>query len=217
MNYWQMVQIILSIEGNIGAGKTTLLNHIRDRYGDIKVIEEPVSTWSQYTTSDGKDLISHFYEDMDRWSYTFQNAAILTRIINIKKALRDNPQTKIFITERSTQTDKYIFASMLYRDGKINDMEMKLYDTWYENFAKDIPIQAIIWIPTDVDTCVERIKKRGRPGEDNISRVYLENLDRVHKDWLGCNGVSSDGVPVKILHTTEELDSILKEYSKDSV
>ena len=176
--------IIISIEGNIGAGKSTLLKYIRKEYPDIKIIDEPVDTWEKLTTADGKNILQHFYEDMDRWSYTFQNAAILTRILNIKDAIQKHPSGSIFITERSFLTDKFVFAKMLYQDKKLNDMEMKLYDTWYTHFTKDLPIHTILWLPTDPTTCLDRIHIRNRPGEEHIPIDYLKRLDETHEEWL---------------------------------
>jgi deoxyadenosine/deoxycytidine kinase len=176
--------LIVSIEGNIGAGKSTLLKCIRKRYPDIKVIDEPVDTWEKLTTSDGKNILQHFYGDMDRWAYTFQNAAILTRILNMKDAIRKYTGNNVFITERSYLTDKYVFAKMLHDDGKLNDLEMKLYDTWYNNFTKDLPIHTILWLPTDPSTCLDRIHIRNRPGEEHIPLDYLKRLDETHEQWL---------------------------------
>jgi deoxyadenosine/deoxycytidine kinase len=197
--------VILSIEGNIGAGKTTLLRAIHARYPDIKIIDEPVDTWEKLTTNDGKNIIQHFYSDMDRWAYTFQNAAILTRILNIQKAVQENPTAKFFITERSYLTDKYVFAKMLHKDEKMNELEMKLYNLWYDNFTKDIPINTILWLSTDSETCMKHIHKRGRAGEEKIAMSYLEQLDRTHVEWLHepIKGTNIIKVPVGL--TTDEI------------
>jgi deoxyadenosine/deoxycytidine kinase len=176
-----MVVALISLDGNIGAGKTTLLTKFMNM-PDVKVIDEPVDAWGVFRNGD-KNLLQHFYEDTPRWAYTFQNAAILTRILHIRKTIEENPGYKYYITERSVLTDKHVFASMLSKDGLLSDMEMQLYNMWFDSFARDIP-DRILWLATDVDTCVERIKKRGRPGEENISREYLQKLDDAHRAWL---------------------------------
>jgi len=176
-----MVVALISLDGNIGAGKTTLLTKFMNM-PDVKVIDEPVDAWGVFRNGD-KNLLQHFYEDTPRWAYTFQNAAILTRILHIRKTIEENPGYNFYITERSVLTDKHVFASMLSKDGLLSDMEMQLYNMWFDSFARDIP-DRILWLATDVDTCVERIKKRGRPGEENISREYLQKLDDAHRAWL---------------------------------
>lgn len=82
---------ILAIEGNIGAGKSTLLRYIREHYPKIVLIDEPVDIWETMKTPDGKNIIQHFYGDMKRWAYTFQNTALLTRIENIQRAVESHP------------------------------------------------------------------------------------------------------------------------------
>lgn len=136
---------------------------------------------------------------MDRWSYTFQNAAILTRILNMKHAVESSPESKVFITERSYQTDKHVFAKMLHEDGKLNDMEMKLYDMWFDNFTKDLPIHIILWLTTDPDLCLDRIHVRNRPGEEHIELKYLDRLRTAHEEWLGGKN-TSDTVIIKVDH-----------------
>jgi deoxyadenosine/deoxycytidine kinase len=82
-----MSHIILSLDGNIGSGKTTLLNHIRTYLHDIHVVDEPVGQWTELHDKEGKNLLELFYQDKKRWSYTFQNCALLTRLTNIKDAI----------------------------------------------------------------------------------------------------------------------------------
>lgn len=197
---------VISLDGNIGAGKTTLLKKLKNIPG-VYVIEEPVGVWEQFNVN-GKNILQHFYEDQSRWAYTFQNAAILTRIIHINKAIKENPGYKLYITERSVLTDKFVFAKMLHKDKIIDDMEMQLYNMWFDNFGT-MDVAGILWLTTDVQTCVERIKIRGRPGEENISQEYLEHLDKAHHEWLylrsNVERISSD-------ITEEELTVRLQKY-----
>jgi deoxyadenosine/deoxycytidine kinase len=189
---------ILALEGNIGAGKTTLLRYIRDNYPDIVIIDEPVDTWESITDPDGKNILQYFYGDMARWSYTFQNIALLTRIQNIERALKDNPTANVFLMERSYLTDRNVFAKMLHEDGKISDLEMKIYMKWYDHFTVQYPIDTILWLDTNVPTCIERIHRRNRPGEEGISEEYLTRLDNAHRDWLISEGSRVITIPDNI-------------------
>jgi hypothetical protein len=99
--------IVISLDGNIGAGKSTLLEAVRSALPDVEVVVEPVAEWETLKTDDGKSLLQHFYEDKQRWSYTFQNCAILTRLTAIRKSIRETKK-KVIITERSLLTDRYV-------------------------------------------------------------------------------------------------------------
>jgi deoxyadenosine/deoxycytidine kinase len=175
--------IVISVEGGIGVGKSTLLEHIATAMPDVMTIPEPVGEWMRLKNAEGKSLLELFYEDKHRWSYTFQNCAILTRIMGLKNALRDCKK-KIIITERSVLTDRFVFAEMLRDGGDIDAMEWDLYMKWYEAFAEDLPVKGVIHLTTGVGTSAERIIKRGRHGEEHIPIDYLSALDSQHYKWL---------------------------------
>jgi deoxyadenosine/deoxycytidine kinase len=197
--------IILALEGNIGAGKTTLLRYIQENHHDIQLIDEPVDTWETMKTPDGKNILQHFYGDMERWAYTFQNTALLTRIENIQRAIDKHPNARLFLMERSYLTDRYVFAKILHEDKKMNDMELDIYTRWYDHFTSKYPIHSILWLNTDVDTCVERIHKRARPGEENIPRDYLARLDKAHRDWLEVDSCVHEVITLTKDMTVEEI------------
>jgi len=139
--------------------------------------------WETLKTSDGKSLLHHFYEDKKRWSYTFQNCAILTRLTAIQKSIRETKK-RIIITERSLLTDRYVFAEMLKDSGDLNEMEWALYEKWFNNFAVGLPIKGVVHVTTAVDTSADRIMMRARDGEGGIPKEYLAALDRQHYKWL---------------------------------
>ena len=175
-------QIIISIDGNIGSGKSTIIKLLKEKFGDkLYIADEPVDKWvSMKDIITGKNLLELFYEDKKRWSYTFQNYAYITRIMNLKEAI--NSGAEIIVTERSVETDKEIFAKMLLEDSYMSEMEMNMYKTWYNRF--NINIDAFVYLKTSIDNCLLRIKKRDRDGEENISEDYIRSLHLRHNDWL---------------------------------
>jgi deoxyadenosine/deoxycytidine kinase len=175
-------KFIISIEGNIGSGKSTFLKLMRKKFkDDVKYIDEPVQDWLSVKTSDGRNLIENFYADKERYGYIFQNFAYITRIRRLYDAIINSPE-KIIITERSVESDRYLFAEMLEEDGYINKMEKECYDYWY-NFL-NIEIDCFIYIKTDPENCMKRIVERMRPGEDLIEKEYIIKLDIKHDGWL---------------------------------
>jgi deoxyadenosine/deoxycytidine kinase len=195
-----MSHIIISLDGNIGAGKSTLLTEIRNRFHDVHIVDEPVGQWTALKNAEGKNLLELFYEDKKRWSYTFQNCAILTRLKNIQDAVENLDSTmkgpQIIITERSVLTDKHVFAEMLYDSGDIDPLEWELYESWFNIFGKKHPVKAIIYVSTSSSTSKERINIRNRQGEDRIGLDYLDALDRQHKKWI-----ENTNIPVLTLST----------------
>lgn len=186
-----MRNIIISLEGNIGSGKSTLLKFLEETLGENKQIiflKEPVDEWENITDNEGTTMLQKFYVDQEKYSFPFQMMAYISRLALMKKTMEENEDC-VIITERSLYTDKYVFAKMLYESGKIEDVCYKIYKQWFETFAKDYPIEKMIYIKTSPEICHERIEKRSRTGEDQIALDYLKKCDEYHEDMMDKIGV----------------------------
>ena len=178
---------IVSIEGNIGSGKSTLLTNLKSYYegqSSIIFVDEPVSEWeSIIDPHDGENMIQKFYKDQERYSFPFQMMAYISRLALLKEAYENNNNC-IIITERSLFTDKHVFAQMLYDDGKIEHINYQIYKKWFDTFACDFPIEMFIYVNTMPTNCFERVCKRSRTGENNISLDYLTNCHNYHEKMM---------------------------------
>lgn len=201
------IPFIISLDGNIGAGKSTLLEALRTLMPEITVVQEPVADWVTLKNDDGVNLLELFYRDTSRWCYTFQNCAILTRLIDTQRILSEwKPQEgklPVFVTERSVLTDRYVFAEMLHREGKMDALEWSLYMKWFTHYAANLPVKGLIHLTTSAETSKERIHVRGRSGEERIPLEYLNQLDDQHRHWMNTVHLpvlevsSEPGVPLK--------------------
>lgn len=187
---------IFEIQGNIGVGKTTFLENIAsdDFFSKVSIfVPEPVDEWKKITDEDGVNLLQNFYMNMKRYSYTFQNGAYITKMMDVINAM--NSGKKNIFLDRSVQTDMNVFAKMLYEDSidkpkdekLINKMEWNLYNKWnnlYESYIiKDVE-RKIIYLKCDPAVAFARIKKRGRTEESSITREYLTKLHEYHEKWI---------------------------------
>jgi len=183
-------KVFITVEGNIGGGKTTMINLLRKHYPEFEIIDEPVDVWTSMKDEEGRSLLELFYNDKQRWSYTFQNAAFITRYLSAFEALK-KPITRdtVYISERGVLTDRYVFATMLKDDGLLNQVEWGLYTKWFDHFSSLIHVNGIVYIETKSDVCSSRIKHRARQGEDGIPMDYLVALDVYHNKWLNASDV----------------------------
>ena len=176
---------IISIEGNIGALKTTFLDYIRQHSRDIcnmRFLKEPLDEWESFRDGEGKSILQHFYENPSENAFAFQMTAFLSRFSVMEKVVT-NKDTN-YITERSLETDRHVFAEMLYKDGKIREMDFQVYCKWHEFFASRYPADIIIYIQTSPEVCLTRIRSRGRKGEETITLEYLRECHEYHENMM---------------------------------
>ena len=170
---------LISIEGNIGSGKTNLFNLLRNRpaLSNVIFIEEPVGLWETIRDdTTGESLLQRFYTDPERYAFAFQTMAFFSRLALLNKA----PTDCVVVTERSLLTDHDVFAKMLHDNGKIDDLCYKVYLHNSASFVDVVPSK-LIYVKTDPLCCEERIVRRQRSGESDISIEYLHICDEYHE------------------------------------
>lgn len=188
--------ILISVEGNIGAGKSTIIDNLKDHMKgntDIMFLKEPVDIWETIKdTKTDENILQKFYNDSNKYAFSFQVMAYVTRLSTIRTAIRENPDCKIIICERSLDADKNIFAKMLYEDNKIEDINYQIYLHFYNEYVKDYKLAGIVYINADADVCYQRTVKRSRNGESGITKEYLQKCKDYYDDWLFTNNKDTD-------------------------
>ena len=183
-----MSNVIISIEGNIGSGKSTLLDNLKKELSGIDnrqiiFIQEPVDSWGSIKDSNGVTMLQKFYENQEKYAFSFQMMAFISRLAVLRETMLHNP-TAIIITERSLFTDKLVFAKMLFESGKIEDVNYQIYLKWFDSFATECPVHKIIYVKANPEVCHYRISKRLRIGEEGIPIQYLRDCDLYHENML---------------------------------
>ena len=202
---------IYSVEGNIGSGKSTLIRELEKVLTSISYqsenksngstggtitktpivyLQEPVNEWSKVTDKNGESILSKFYKDQEKYSFSFQMMAYISRIAALRQAIRENPES-IIICERSVNTDYNVFAKMLYDDGKIEEVNYTIYKRWFDEFTRDIPITSTIYLKVSPENSHKRVIERNREGE-SIPLEYLINCNNYHDKWLAPGKETSD-------------------------
>ena len=178
--------IIISIEGNIGSGKTTFINQIMNfekmkTNNTICFLREPVNLWESIKNSNNETMIECFYKEQEKYAFSFQIMAYVSRIALIKQAITNG--YKYIFTERCIHTDRNVFLKMLYESNKVEKMNYEIYNMIFETFTQEYNIYHI-YIKTTPEVALERVMKRDRAGEENISLEYLIMCNNYHNNWL---------------------------------
>ena len=188
----------MCIRDSIGSGKSTLFEKLKIHFANNKniiFVREPVDIWESIQDENGTTILEKFYQDQIKYSFSFQIMAYISRINLLKETIKEHPGVTI-ITERSLYTDKMVFAKMLYDTHKIEYINYQIYLNLFDTFKNDFNVDNIIYIKTDPDVCYNRILKRARNGEKNISLDYLQLCDTYHNnmvDILQCDKIVLNG------------------------
>lgn len=201
--------LIISFDGNIGSGKSTtcyeyeqylkkmltdtdpsssssssslVFPTITSFEEEVCFLDEPVALWNQVCDKDGVNILTNLYKDTRANAFKFQMMAYISRLALLRKAVK-NEKIKLIITERSVETDRNVFAKMLYDTGDISHDEFQIYTLWFDEFLTDVPLSGIVYIHASPDVCIERIEKRARAGE-SISIEYIARCHQYHEDWI---------------------------------
>jgi len=197
------------VEGNIGAGKSTFMRMLHNNL-QMPVMYEPVHRWQSIGGS--HNVLEKFYQDSQRWAYTFQSYAFLTRIIEQEHHARTHKKG-MQILERSVFSDRYCFAQNCYEQGIMSELEWQMYTDWFSWLVEEhVPRpNGFIYLSCPVSKCYDRLKKRNRFEEVAVTTEYLQRLHDKHEAWLVQKkeiAASLAGVPVLVLDCSVEFETI---------
>ena len=208
-----MPPLILSLDGNIGSGKSSVMRYLEKNLANycaskgnickICFLQEPVSAWESIGDANGKSIITHFYENNERYSFAFQVMAYTTRMSLLKEALKGDYD--IIISERSVYTDKFVFAKSLYDSEKMSLIEYLIYLNLFKEFQTIFQDLKIVYIRTKPEICELRVQRRGRLGE-TIPIQYLKDCHHYHDVWLNNQTAIEEGL-VLVIDGNEETNT----------
>jgi len=151
----------IAIHGLIGSGKTTITNKLEIE--GVNITREPIEKWRN------SGILGEFYKNPDRWFYTFQVNALLSRLVENQSELM----------ETSALQDIVFGASHFGMPDEKNNIEAKMYWEFVE-YAKithpSIFPKTVIFLKVSPETAYERIIKRNREEEINDKEWWINYL-----------------------------------------
>lgn len=162
----------LAVAGNIGVGKTELTNRLSEELGWAAYYEPVVQN----------PYLDSFYQNMPRWSFHLQIYFLSERF----KAQVEISKSPIpFIQDRTIYEDAEIFARTLRDQGSMTQVDFENYDALFRILVSFLrKPDLILYLRANPQTLMERIARRGRPSEQNITVDYIARLNRAYDDWM---------------------------------
>jgi len=171
-NTFKSCSNIIAISGIIGVGKSTLAKSLGESL-NADVYYEPVET---------NDYLEHFYKDMKKYSFPMQIYLLNHRFRQHQQMVWSNK--KIIIQDRSIYED-VIFAKMLKEDGLMDELDFQTYTHLFQNMSNFLHRpDIIIYLDVAPQIALDRILKRSRCCESDITLEYLTSLKKGYEDWL---------------------------------
>ena len=166
------MQKFIAVAGNMGVGKTSLVQFLEQRYGF-----EPV-----YEPFMDNPYLDDFYQDMKTWAYHSQ-VYFLSHKFRLHMGL--NASERIVVQDRTIYEDAEIFCTNLHRSRKISKRDYQTYMELYQTMKEALqPPDLLIYLRCSVRAIRKRIRRRGRPSEQDIPARYLRGLNGLYEDWV---------------------------------
>ena len=152
---------IITIDGNIGAGKTSILNYLHTNY-NINVDLEPIDKWKPY-------LDNIYLEKKDYFKF-------LIRIWLDRSWIQEKNKSSLVIMERSPYFIRNTFNKLIFDTELININENNIINELYDKTDIIWKSNYFIYLRSSPEKCLDKIYKRGRENEMEISLEYLNNI-----------------------------------------
>lgn len=167
-----MTKRLVVISGNIATGKTTLTKQLASALDWRPELESVADN----------PYLADFYRDMPSWSFHLQFHFLGHRVDQHQRAWM-SPRSAIL--DRSIYEDADVFAAVLHETGQMTDRDFATYRRLFDVTTSQMkPPDLILYLHAPTKVLLERIRKRGRPFEQNITDEYLSTLDRFYKRWI---------------------------------
>ena len=156
---------IITIDGNIGSGKSTILNYLHSNY-NIYIDLEPLDKW--------KFFLDNIYNNKKNY-FNFQIRVWLDR-----SWIQEKDYNTTIIMERSPYFIRNTFNKYTYDNNLITTQENNIINELYNKTDIIWNSNNYIYLKSNPEKCLERINKRGRENEKEITLEYLKSIDKYH-------------------------------------
>ncbi len=192
----------IAVEGPIGVGKTSLVERLAAHYEGVKVLEDVTNPF-----------LEPFYRGRAGAAFQVQIFFLLSRHRQHVEISQLDLFTRLVVADYTMVKDR-IFARL-----NLNDEEFRLYDRLFQLLTPGLPRpDLVIYLEAAVETCMKRIRLRGREFERAMDPEYLRRL----KDAYNAHFFRYNETPLLVVNTDEidfvnnreDFDNLVEQVSR---
>ncbi len=192
----------IAVEGPIGVGKTSFVELLARKFDAYKVLEDVENPF-----------LKQFYEDHQGAAFQAQLFFLLSRYRQLQELSHRDLFHQITLCDYVFPKDK-IFAYL-----NLDDSELMIYDKLYALLEEQVPKpDLVIFLQAETRALIERIRRRSRSYERDISETYVNEVNRAYNYFF----FHYNQTPLLVIDTTEidfvhyeaHLDELVEQINK---
>jgi deoxyadenosine/deoxycytidine kinase len=192
----------IAVEGPIGVGKTSFVELLAKKLDAFRVLEKV-----------DNPFLRDFYQDKPGASFQAQLFFLLSRYRQLQELAQRDLFHQVTLCDYIFPKDK-IFAYL-----NLDDSELLIYDKLYAMLEPQVPQpDMVIFLQAETRTLVERIKRRRRDYEQEISEAYINEVNKAYNYYFFHYGQTPllviDTTSIDFVHQSEHLEELEAQIRK---
>lgn len=174
----------IAVEGPIGVGKTTLAKRLASSFNYETLLEQ----------AEDNPFLERFYQDRRAGALPTQLHFLFQRAKQIKEIRQGDMFQQVRVADFIMEKDQ------LFAQVTLDDEEMKLYQTVYQQLTIDVPRpDLVVYLQAPTEVLLERVQRRGIETERAIEADYLSQLNDAYTQFF----YYYDEAPLLIVNATD--------------
>jgi deoxyadenosine/deoxycytidine kinase len=192
----------IAVEGPIGVGKTSFVELLAKKFDAHTVLENL-----------DNPFLRGFYEDQQGAAFQVQLFFLLSRYRQLKELEQRDLFQQVTILDYIFPKDK-IFAYL-----NLDDSELLIYDKLYAMLEEQVTKpDLVIFLQAETRTLVERIARRDRAYEAQISDAYINEVNKAYNyfffHYTQTPLLVIDTTSIDFVHHEEHLVELVEQIRK---
>lgn len=172
------------VEGPIGVGKTTLARRLAETFGCELLLE----------LAEENPFLKRFYKNPRDAALSTQMFFLFQRAEQLQAIRQGDMFEPVRVADFMLEKDR-LFARLT-----LDEDELRLYEQAYRHVTLDAPRpDLVIYLQAPVQVLMQRIARRARMGEENITEEYLRTVQDAYASFFH----RYDASPLLIVNAAE--------------